>query len=58
MTTDAFQRSITGLLRQVPEVRLNNQGGFGAAGWKWCWPGAMAMLWRALRRHSCAKCGA
>ena len=32
MTTDAFQRSITGLLRQVPEVRLNNQGGFGAAG--------------------------
>lgn len=32
MTTDAFQRSITGLLRQIPEVRLNNQGGFGAAG--------------------------
>ncbi|WP_343615034.1 efflux RND transporter permease subunit [Novosphingobium sp.] len=32
MTTDEFQRSITGLLRQVPEVRLNNQGGFGAAG--------------------------
>lgn len=32
LTTDAFQRSITGMLREIPEVRINNQGNFGAAG--------------------------
>lgn len=32
LTTDAFQRSITGMLREIPEVRINNQGNFGSAG--------------------------
>ena len=32
MTTDAFQHSITGLLRTIPDVRITNQGGFGSAG--------------------------
>lgn len=29
MRTDAFQRSITGMLREVPGVRITNQGAFG-----------------------------
>ena len=33
-TTDAFQRSIGGLLRTVPNVRISNQGAFGAAGFE------------------------
>lgn len=32
MKTDAFKRSITGLLRQIPDVRITNQASFGAAG--------------------------
>ncbi|WBH15829.1 efflux RND transporter permease subunit [Sphingomonas radiodurans] len=31
-TTDAFQRSITAMLRTIPDVRITNQGGFGSAG--------------------------
>ena len=33
-STDAFQRSIGGLLRTVPNVRISNQGAFGAAGFE------------------------
>lgn len=32
MKTDAFRRSITGMLRQIPDVRITNQASFGAAG--------------------------
>ena len=32
ITTDAFQRSLTAMLRTIPDVRIANQGGFGAAG--------------------------
>lgn len=32
MSTNAFQRSITGLLRNIPDVRITNQGGWGSAG--------------------------
>jgi HAE1 family hydrophobic/amphiphilic exporter-1 len=33
MTTDAFQRSLAGILRQVPDVRIATEGGgFGSAG--------------------------
>ena len=32
MKTDAFKRSITGLLRTIPDVRITNQASFGAAG--------------------------
>ena len=31
MSTDAFKKSIRPLLRAIPDVRLNTQGGFGAA---------------------------
>jgi HAE1 family hydrophobic/amphiphilic exporter-1 len=35
MSTDAFQRSITGALRDIPNVRITNQGGgFGQAGFE------------------------
>lgn len=32
LRTDAFQRSITGMLRDIPDVRITNQGNFGASG--------------------------
>jgi len=32
MKTDAFKRSITGLLRSIPDVRITNQAAFGVAG--------------------------
>ncbi len=32
MKTDAFRHSITGMLRQIPDVRITNQASFGAAG--------------------------
>lgn len=32
VTTDTFQRSITGILREIPGVRITNQGSFGGAG--------------------------
>lgn len=32
LSTDAFQRSITGMLRTIPGVLITNQGGFGSAG--------------------------
>lgn len=34
MTTDEFQRSISGMLRTIPDVRVTNQGGFGSAGFE------------------------
>ena len=34
MTTDAFQRSLTDLLRGIPDVRIANQGAYGAAGFE------------------------
>lgn len=32
MTTDAFQHSLTGMLRTIPDMRIANQGDFGSAG--------------------------
>ncbi|SEK06544.1 hydrophobic/amphiphilic exporter-1, HAE1 family [Sphingobium sp. AP50] len=32
MTTDSFQRSITPMLRSIPDVQISNQGSFGSAG--------------------------
>lgn len=32
VTTDDFQRSLTGMLRSIPDVRITNQGSFGSAG--------------------------
>ncbi|MBB5685360.1 efflux RND transporter permease subunit [Sphingobium boeckii] len=32
MKTDAFQRSLTGILRDVPDVRIATESGFGQAG--------------------------
>lgn len=34
MTTDAFQRSLVALLRDVPDVRIANQGAYGTAGYE------------------------
>lgn len=34
ITTDQFQRSIPAVLRAVPNVRISNQGAFGAAGFE------------------------
>lgn len=32
LSTDAFQRSLTELLRSIPDMRITNQGSFGSAG--------------------------
>lgn len=34
LTTDEFQRSLGSMLRAVPNVRISNQGAFGAAGFE------------------------
>jgi len=34
MTTDEFQRSLADMLRNIPDVRISNQGAFGLAGFE------------------------
>jgi len=58
MSTDAFKRSIAGMLRNIPDARVTTQGDFGRAGVEVVLTGdnypalaaAQLRLWREMRR--------